>query len=97
MSRAGHAARLAALDPLRRARALQRPAARRLRAGNGKVVELQAHERGRWRTFRTVRTSRKGAFSYRYRFSFRAGGRVRADGSYPFALGTSRRVRVRVR
>lgn len=65
--------------------------------GNGKVVELQAHERGRWRTFRTVRTSRKGAFSYRYRFSFRAGGRVRADGSYPFALGTSRRVRVRVR
>ncbi|WP_028065698.1 hypothetical protein [Solirubrobacter soli] len=71
---------------------------------NGKVVELQAFERGTWRTFRTVRTNAKGAFSYRYRFSFRAAGttfpvraRVRADASYPFALGTSKRVRVRVR
>ena len=80
----------------------------RLRGGhvprNGKVVELQAFERGRWRTFRTVRSNRKGAFSYRYRFSFRAAGvtfpvraRVRADAGYPFALGTSNRVRVRVR
>jgi hypothetical protein len=80
----------------------------RLRGGhvprNGKVVELQAFERGRWRTFRTVRSTGKGAFSYRYRFSFRASGttfpvraRVRADSSYPFALGTSNRVRVRVR
>jgi hypothetical protein len=71
---------------------------------NGKLVELQAHERGRWRSIRTVRTNAKGAFSYRYRFSFRAGGttfpvraRVRPDGSYPFALGTSRRITVRVR
>jgi hypothetical protein len=80
----------------------------RLRGGhvprNGKVVELQAFERGRWRTFRTVRSNSKGAFNYRYRFSFRASGttfpvraRVRADASYPFALGTSNRVRVRVR
>jgi hypothetical protein len=80
----------------------------RLRGGylpaNGKVVELQAFERGRWRTFRTVRSSRKGAFSYRYRFSFRASGvtfpvraRVRSDSNYPFVLGTSNRVRVRVR
>ena len=80
----------------------------RLRGGhvprNGKVVELQAFERGRWRTFRTVRSNSKGAFSYRYRFSFRASGvtfpvraRVRADTGYPFALGTSNRVRVRVR
>lgn len=80
----------------------------RLRGGhiprNGKVVELQAFERGRWRTFRTVRSSAKGAFSYRYRFSFRAAGvtfpvraRVRAEAAYPFALGTSNRVRVRVR
>ncbi len=80
----------------------------RLRGGhvprNGKVVELQAFERGRWRTFRTVRSNSKGAFNYRDRFSFRASGptfpvraRVRADASYPFALGTSNRVRVRVR
>ena len=54
----------------------------------GKLVELQAFERGHWRSVRTVRTNAKGAFSYRYRFSFRASGttfpvrvRVRADGS----------------
>ena len=71
---------------------------------NGKVVELQAFERGRWRTFRTVRSSSKGVFGYRYRFSFRASGttfpvraRVRSDASYPWALGTSASVRVRVR
>jgi hypothetical protein len=70
----------------------------------GKLIELQAHERGRWRGITTLRTNAKGAFSYRYRFSVRARGttfpvrvRVRADDSYPFALGTSKRVRVRVR
>ncbi len=70
----------------------------------GKLVELQAYERGRWRSITTLRTNAKGAFSYRYRFSFRAAGttfpvrvRVRHDDSYPFALGTSKRVRVRVR
>jgi hypothetical protein len=70
----------------------------------GKLIELQAHERGRWRGITTLRTNSKGSFSYRYRFSFRARGttfpvrvRVRHDGSYPFALGTSTRVRVRVR
>jgi hypothetical protein len=70
----------------------------------GKLVELQAHERGRWRSITTLRTNAKGAFRYRYRFSFRAAGttfpvrvRVRRDDSYPFALGTSKSVRVRVR
>ena len=70
----------------------------------GKLIELQAYERGRWRSITTLRTNAKGAFSYRYRFSFRARGttfpvrvRVRHDDSYPFALGTSSRVRVRVR
>jgi hypothetical protein len=70
----------------------------------GKVVELQAHERGRWRTITTLRTDAKGAFSYRYRFSFRAAGttfpvrvRIRHEGTYPFALGYSKRVKVRVR
>ncbi len=80
----------------------------RLRGGylpaDGKLVELQAFERGRWRSLRNVRTNRQGAFSYRYRFSFRASGvtfpvrvRVRPDAGYPWAVGTSNRVRVRVR
>ncbi len=40
----------------------------------GKLIELQAYERGRWRSITTLRTNSKGAFSYRYRFSFRARG-----------------------
>jgi hypothetical protein len=71
---------------------------------SGKLIELQAHERGRWRSITTLRTNSHGAFSYRYRFSSRARGatfpvrvRVRPDASYPFALGTSKHVRVRVR
>ncbi len=80
----------------------------RLRGGyvpaGGKVVELQAYERGRWRSITTLRTNAKGSFSYRYRFSFRAAGatfpvrvRVRHEGTYPFALGYSKPVKVRVR
>ena len=80
----------------------------RLRGGyvpaEGKLVELQAFERNRWRNLRNVRTNARGEFSYRYRFSFRASGvtfpvrvRVRPDAGYPWAVGTSNRVRVRVR
>ena len=80
----------------------------RLRGGHvpasGKLVELQAFERNRWRNLRNVRTNARGEFSYRYRFSFRASGttfpvrvRVRPDAGYPWAVGTSNRVRVRVR
>jgi hypothetical protein len=80
----------------------------RLRGGHvprrGKLVALQAFERGRWQTFTTVRTKRRGAFSKRRGFSFTAAGRtfrlrvqVRPDASYPFALGYSRAVRVHVR
>jgi hypothetical protein len=80
----------------------------RLRGGHvprrGKLVALQAFERGRWQTFTTVRTNRKGSFRKRRGFSFTAAGRtfrlrvqVRPDASYPFALGYSRSVRVRVR
>ena len=80
----------------------------RLRGGyvpaSGKLVELQAFERNRWRNLRNVRTNARGEFSYRYRFSFRASGatfpvrvRVRPDAGYPWAVGTSNRVRVRVR
>ena len=86
---------VAALDPLRLARALQRPAPRRLRPqAAASSSSCRPIERGRWRSVTTLRTNAHGAFSYRYRFSFRASGttfpvrvRVRADGSYPFALG----------
>jgi hypothetical protein len=68
----------------------------------GKLVELQATDRGRWRTFALVRSDRHGAFHYRYRFArggprtfaFRA--RVRFERSYPYVLGYSRRTRVSV-
>lgn len=69
----------------------------------GKVVELQAFDGGRWRTFQTVRTERSGRFraTYRFRrtppgrtFSFRA--LTRFERGYPYLLGTSPRVRLRV-
>ena len=70
----------------------------------GKLVELEARERGRWRQAATARTNPRGHFSVRYRFSRRARRatfpmrvRVRRDGSYPYAQGLSRTVRVRVR
>jgi hypothetical protein len=70
----------------------------------GKLVDLQAHERGHWRTFATVRTNRAGRFATRYRFSRGAPRktypmriRVRPESSYPYALGYSKSVRVTVR
>ena len=43
-----------------------------LRAGpvpdGGKLIDLQAHYRGRWRTFATPRTDAAGRWSYPYRF-----------------------------
>ncbi|MET0817917.1 MAG: hypothetical protein ABWZ67_10185 [Solirubrobacteraceae bacterium] len=78
----------------------------RLRAapatGLGKLVTLQARERGRWRDFKTARTRHGGRFSARYRFSSGARGTfpiravARADASYPYATGRSRTVRVHV-
>jgi hypothetical protein len=71
--------------------------------GLGKLVTLQARERGRWRDFESARTRRAGRFSARYRFSLGARGTfairavARADGSYPYATGRSRAVWVRVR
>jgi hypothetical protein len=69
----------------------------------GKTVELQAFERGRWRTFETARARRGRRFVARYRFSGSAAGRtfpmrarVRPDALYPFSTGHSRVVRVRV-
>ena len=68
----------------------------------GKVITLQARERGRWRDFKSARTRRGGRFTARYRFSSGARGAfpiravARADAGYPYATGTSRAVRVRV-
>jgi hypothetical protein len=72
---------------------------------SGKVVDLQAFEGGKWRTFDTARArGKKGTFSTKYRFlragrgaSFLIRARVRRDDSYPYYLGYSPRVRVRVR
>jgi len=68
----------------------------------GKVITLQARERGRWRDFTSARTRRGGRFATRYRFTSGARGTfpiravARADASYPYATGRSRAVRVRV-
>ena len=69
----------------------------------GKVITLQARERGRWRDFKSARTQKGGRFSARYRFSAGASGTfpiravARADASYPYATGRSKAVRVRAR
>jgi hypothetical protein len=79
----------------------------RLRGGyvprRGKLVELQATDRGRWRTFALVRSDRRGGFRYRYRFSGAGGrrsfgfrARVRFERAYPYVLGYSRRTSVSV-
>ena len=70
----------------------------------GKLIDLQAREQGRWHTFASVRTKRSGSFSTHYRFhrtaprrTYPMRVRVRPESSYPYALGYSRAVRVRVR
>ena len=68
----------------------------------GKVITLQARERGRWRDFKSTRTRRGGRFATRYRFTSEARGTfpiravARADASYPYATGRSHAVRVHV-
>lgn len=70
----------------------------------GKLVEIQAHFRGRWRTISAVRSARGGRWRFPYRFNsagrrarYRFRVRVPAEGGYPFAPGRSRVVRVLVR
>jgi len=70
----------------------------------GVLVVLQAREGGRWRSFRTIRTRRKGGrFATRYRFTrtgspktFRIRALVRKQIGYAYSTGTSKSVRVRV-
>jgi hypothetical protein len=63
----------------------------------GKLVEMQAHFRGRWRTFSTVRTNRAGLWRFPYRFgatlgrvTYRFRARLPSEGGYPFLTGRSR-------
>ncbi len=70
---------------------------------HGKLVEVQAHFRGRWRTISAVRARRDGRWRFRYVFrttglraSYRMRARVPVEAGYPFAAGVSRPVRVTV-
>jgi hypothetical protein len=70
----------------------------------GKVLDLQAFYRKRWRTFATPRASKQGRWHYRYRFGATRGVvlykfriRVRATSDYPYEPGYSNTTNVRVR
>ena len=70
----------------------------------GKVIDLQAFYRGKWRTFATPRASKTGAFKFTYRFeatrvttTYKFRARLRAESAYPYQLGYSKTVSVRVR
>ncbi len=69
----------------------------------GKLVVLQAFDRGQWRTFATTRSRKGGRFGRRYRFSrtfrprtYRFRARLPREGAYPYSTGDTRTVRVRV-
>jgi hypothetical protein len=69
--------------------------------GHGLVLILQGRERGRWRTFDDTRSDGKGRWHATYGFSGRPGRypirvRIRHQTSYPFDLGYSRALVVRV-
>jgi hypothetical protein len=67
----------------------------------GKLIEMQAHFRNRWRTFSTVRSDSTGRWRFPYRFGATLGRvvywfrvRLPSEGGYPFATGRSRKARV---
>lgn len=69
----------------------------------GKVLDLQAFYRNRWRTFATPRAKLNGRWKYRYQFQATRGTvlyrfriRVRASSDYPYEAGYSKTARVRV-
>jgi hypothetical protein len=64
---------------------------------SGKLIEIQAYFRGRWRTISTVRTDRTGRWRFPYRFgatlgrvTYRFRARLPVEGGYPFVSGHSR-------
>ena len=69
----------------------------------GKLVVLQAFDRGRWRPLATARSGKNGRFAHAYRFTrtsrprtFRFRARLPREAAYPYATGNSRVVRARV-
>ena len=69
----------------------------------GKILDLQAYYRNRWRTFATPRARSNGKWAYKYRFQATRGTvlykfrvRVRATSDYPYELGYSGVTKVRV-
>lgn len=79
----------------------------RLRGGHvpreGKLLQLEAFYRDRWRTFAVVRSSSSGRWGYRYRFEATRGRvrypirvRVPRERGYPYVVGRSRVVNVTV-
>jgi hypothetical protein len=69
----------------------------------GKILDLQAFYRHRWRTFATPRAALNGKWTYNYRFQATRGTvlykfrvRVRATSDYPYELGYSKATDVRV-
>ena len=69
----------------------------------GKILDLQAYYRNKWRTFATPRAGRSGKWRFRYQFQATRGAviykfrvRVRASSDYPYELGYSRVTAVRV-
>jgi hypothetical protein len=68
----------------------------------GKIVELQGWARGQWQVFRTTRSNSSGRYRVNYRLrtgvrgSLRIRARVRRERGYPYTLGYSRVIRVRV-
>lgn len=70
---------------------------------HGKLVEVQAHFRGRWRTISAVRSRRGGRWRFGYTFrttgrraTYRLRARVPVEAGYPFSAGASPPVRVTV-
>jgi hypothetical protein len=97
-SRGLHRAKVAAGRPVLFAGRVGRPVPR-----HGKLVEVQAHFRGRWRTISAVRARRDGRWRFRYVFrsgarqeAYRLRARVPIEAGYRFSAGTSRPVRVTV-
>jgi hypothetical protein len=73
---------------------------------HGKLIELQAYDGGRWRTFATPRAHHHyhGRFHATYHLrhtfgprTFRFRARVRREAAYPYVEGYSKSIRVRVR
>ncbi len=80
----------------------------RIRGGSipagGKLIEIQAYFRRKWRTISTTRSDRGGRWRFAYTFGgttgkvvYRFRARVPAESGYPFASGASKAAKVTVR